>query len=600
VQPRTDLSWVPAAVPGRETKARLLAWLLTTPLAPEAVARAGALVNTATDVLRLLAVRSGGDASLIDRPRLTPVPRPLRRTLLGFLDRLGVGERLHPGEHAGAYPCAALAFAALRGTDLTAHPDGRRLAQHATSVAWVRVQQGTARVTGWAARVETALAAGDVSTATGPLAARPGEYLRRLDHLLRTADNNGQATVLDALPAAAAHVSPQVLLAALGELRTRGDRHHRRVFFPAGRRSVAHVIPDERDQLPAELVGRVVTVLEAEALRRAAALPRLVAPFAERTAARTLVTLARGSVLPVPDGRYLRLFCHWTEIDGGPRVDLDLSVALYGQAWQHIGTCDYTSLHVPGAVHSGDLTSAPPTQGASEFIDLDLARLADAGARYAVVAILSYNNVAFTDMAEAFAGVMVRAAAPERGEVFNARAVEQRFDLTGPGKLTLPFVIDLAARTMRWLDVTGKITGTHHAVHRHHELFATLVDALEEAFTAGARVTLGELARWHATARADEVLVRDGSRIARYRRRDTEPAAAFAARLTDPAAADAVAQPDDAATASLQLLVRADLPHPAGAEMFALYPAGVDPATVRLLAAAELATALGTASVDPG
>jgi hypothetical protein len=44
---------------------------------------------------------------------------------------------------------------------------------------------------------------------------------------------------------------------------------------------------------------------------------------------------------------------------------------------------------------------------------------------------------------------------------------------------------------MRWLDVIGKVTGTNHAVHRHWELFATLVDALEEAITAGARVTLG-------------------------------------------------------------------------------------------------------------
>jgi hypothetical protein len=61
---------------------------------------------------------------------------------------------------------------------------------------------------------------------------------------------------------------------------------------------------------------------------------------------------------------------------------------------------------------------------------------------------------------------------------------------------------------MRWLDVIGKVTGTNHAVHRHWELFATLVDALEEAITAGARVTLGDVARWHAAARTDEVLVR--------------------------------------------------------------------------------------------
>jgi hypothetical protein len=243
-------------------------------------------------------------------------------------------------------------------------------------------------------------------------------------------------------------------------------------------------------------------------------------------------------------------------------------------------------------VHSGDLTSAPAPLGASEFIDLDVSTLAGAGARYAVMAVLSYNNVAFTDMAEAFAGVMLRTAAPEAGEVFDARAVEQRFDLTGPGKLTLPFVVDLTERTMRWLDVTGKVTGTNHAVHRHSELFATLVDALQQHFNAGARVALGELARWHAAARAGEVLIRGEDRILAYRRRDGEPVAAFAARLADTTAADGDAVPQDAAEANLQLLLRADLPYPNDAEVFALHRAGLDASRVRLLGAADIASAL--------
>lgn len=234
-----------------------------------------------------------------------------------------------------------------------------------------------------------------------------------------------------------------------------------------------------------------------------AGLDDLVVPFAERTASRALVTLARGSVRPVPTGRYLRLFNHWTETTDGPQVDLDLSVALYDHDWQHVGTCDYTSLRLPGAVHSGDLTSAPGPLGASEFVDLDLDELAAAGARHAVVVILSYNNVPFTNLAEAFAGFMVRAAPPQAGEVFDAAAVEQRFDLAGPGKLTMPFVVDLAARTMRWLDVTARVTGTNHAVHRHHDKLALLGHALTDSFDANARVTLGELGRWHAAARAD-------------------------------------------------------------------------------------------------
>jgi hypothetical protein len=267
-----------------------------------------------------------------------------------------------------------------------------------------------------------------------------------------------------------------------------------------------------------------------------AGLDDLVVPFAERTASRALVTLARGSVRPVPTGRYLRLFNHWTETTDGPQVDLDLSVALYDHDWQHVGTCDYTSLRLPGAVHSGDLTSAPGPLGASEFVDLDLDELAAAGARHAVVVILSYNNVPFTD-------------------------------------------------------VTARVTGTNHAVHRHHDKLALLGRALTDSFDANARVTLGELGRWHAATRTDEVLVRDGGRLTRYRRRPGETPSGFAARLGDPAG-DGDATAADAAIAVLQFLLRGDLPTLAGADVYALHPAALDASTVHLLAAADLAAQL--------
>jgi len=194
-------------------------------------------------------------------------------------------------------------------------------------------------------------------------------------------------------------------------------------------------------------------------------------------------------------------------------------------------------------------------------------------------------------MAEAFAGLMLRSAAPEHGDVFDARAVEQRFDVTGPGKVTLPFIVDLAERTMRWLDVTARVTGTNHAIHRHHDTLAVLGNALTGTFDARARVTLGELGRWHAAARAGEVLVRDGDRITRYRRRAGETVAGYAARIAT-ADADGVGTPSEAATAHLQLLIRGDLSAPDGAQIYPLRPANLDASTVELLTAADLVGAL--------
>jgi hypothetical protein len=285
---RTDLSWLPARIPGRETKARVLAWLLADPLPAAALDLAPPLVDTATDVLRLLVARSGGE-SLVNRGRLATVPRPLRRFLLALLDGFGpeqlvedmrrhrrawiaAGELLHPGEHARRYSAVALAFAALRNTRVDNLPDRPILAEQAAGLPHFRIRNGRVSVAVRARRVEEALAAGDVTTALAALRARPGELLRRADHLLRIAQTPDQRdAVVSALADAAPQVAPAVLLSTLGELRTRLVAHERRVFFPAGRTGTAHVVADHRPPLPAAAVASAVDTLTGEVLRRAGA-----------------------------------------------------------------------------------------------------------------------------------------------------------------------------------------------------------------------------------------------------------------------------------------------------------------------------------------
>lgn len=661
---RTALDWLPADLPGRETKARVLAWLLRAPEHRAAALPAvTARLDTATDILRLLAVLSGGDAGLVSMPRIAPVPRPVRRALLAALDALDpvlavadmrrhrrawirAAHALHPFEFAARYPRAALAVAALRGTGLSDDRLGAALRTAAEATAGVEVSgakgtEGTdgtkvtkVTVNAWGRRVEAALADRDIPAATALLAQRPGELLRRLDHLLRLAGPDGRV-VTDALAAALPRVSPALLLSALGAVRSRRrPGNPLRVFFPKGGNARVYVSEDTRAPLPAGPAEDAVRVLTAEVVRRAAArgpvglavvdagLDGMIAPFTERTASRALVTLPRGSELPLPDtdthggpdtggtgsgpaaGRILRLFLHWMESDTSGRTDLDLSLALFDERWEHIGTCDYTELRFAGtgAVHSGDLTSAPAPRGASEFIDLDLARLAEAGARYAVALVLSYNNVPFTELGEAFAGFMVRDEPPGHGKIFDPRTVEQRFDLTGTSRACVPLLLDVRARTMRWLDIVQSVSGTNHAVHRHVDKVALLGRSLNDLFASGARVGLGELAIWQAAARAGTVVVRhtDGS-ASTYRRREGEDAPAFAARIggpdQDPVNVQAQDQDQDLdpAGAELAFLVRGDIALADGSQVYALHPAGLNADAVRLLTATDVVNALAVA-----
>lgn len=612
--------WLPERIPARETRAVVLA----------AAVRHGDLsllahADTATDVLRLLHVLMGGDPGLRVRlPRRTSLPRPVRRALLAALDRQALpyliedlhrypaqwrhmAEVLHPHEFHRRHPDVALAFAVLRGTPL---PKGtpmadvllERAAAHG-DLLWsdgVRLRART-----FAGRFEAALRA-DPREALALLARRPGELLRRTADLARRLP---AADLAGALRAAAPHVSPAVLIATLGQLRT--PPGGTRMFLPRGGAARIWAEPDVRRELPADTVTALTGVLTGELLRRAATLPPvgtalldeeladLLAPEAERSASASLVRLPRGSVRPLPGGTRIRLFLHWAE-PADQVVDLDLSVAVFDERWTFVGLCDYTNLRLGGsaAVHSGDLTSAPEPLGASEFVDLDVAALRALGGRYALPIVFSYNDVPFDDLARGFAGFM-----DDPDGLFDPLAVRQRFDLTGPAKILVPLVADLWSRTMRWVDLNASAFGGFHNVYEHEEQLARLGAAAEDAYGLGERVTLWEVARWHAAARAREVVVRhrDGA-VSRYARRPGEDAAAFAARLgvrpgdaPGDAAGDATA--DGGGTAPcLAVVVEDDVTVGEGAQVYALHPRRLDPSAIRSLDACDLVGALAPAT----
>ncbi|WP_371482200.1 MXAN_6230/SCO0854 family RING domain-containing protein [Kitasatospora sp. NBC_00315] len=636
---------LPARIPVRETKAVVLAALLRRDPA-RALPVLAARIDTATDVLRLLWAWSGAEPDLLPatarRLRLANLPRPLRRDLLAILDALHpaalaedlrrhrsawlrAGELLHPFEYRHRHPTVAAAFALLRGTDLRTHPIGTQFAEPA---APLRVVESAGRTrlahTGFAGRVETLLAAGDVSGAAGLLATRPGELARRLHHLLRVraATAPGEALpgdVLRTIDAGLRGAAPGPLLGAYGRLRGAREQGERRLYFPRGTVSLAHAREDHGALVPVELSAPVVESIESELLRRCAGerydlavldegLADLVAPFAERAAARTLVSVPRGSRQRLPAGDRLRLFLHWMQPEH-LRVDLDLSVALYDADWRFTGLCDYTAL-VHGdraAVHSGDLVSAPPPHGATEFVDLDLGRLAAGGSRYAVMIVFSYNDVSFEQLTDAFAGFIQLAGADRGAGHYDPKAVRQRMDLAGDAKVCVPMIIDLADRRYTWTDLNTGADGGFHSVRRYHEEVGQLSRDVLAHFSPGSRATLWDLACATAAATTDEVLVRgrDAAGSPRiWRRGAGESVEDFAARLRNRRGEDGPAAAGItellSARRAFVALVDGDVPAPEklSGVAYRLYPGPFDAAPEELerLTAGDLVARFGPGS----
>ncbi|MCG7408967.1 TerD family protein [Paenibacillus sp. ACRRX] len=411
-------------------------------------------IRTATDVLRLAIALSDGDVSLASISKFRKFKRPERRLLLELLEQCGnrvedmlrykhrwirLGEILHPAEYKHKFHGCKEAFDILRNNK-----------PYET----------------FSSKVEHALRFKDTSLAADILQSRPGEFARRLDHMLRMGEDN--ISVVEKFAAIAEQVSTPVLLQVKAHFSNRNKGHELRTFFPKGNVAKAVAIENTLPDINLEACEAIVQTCKNTLIKRFAELPAMgdvyvdaslrqyVVPFSQRSASKALRTIVRGSRLELTEGDTIRFYLWWKEgqIDGTPtgRVDIDLSAVMYDEQWQYVEHISYTNLRSAQykAAHSGDITSAP--HGACEFIDIDIPSVVKYGGRYIVATLNSFTGQAYCNLPECFAGWMMRQH-PNSGEIFEPSTVVDRIDVTADTRIAIPIILDVVERKMIWCDL---------------------------------------------------------------------------------------------------------------------------------------------------
>jgi stress response protein SCP2 len=413
-------------------------------------------IKTATDLLRLIVARSGGDISLAKATRFKSLPRSERRIYMEILDGLGdsaledmnrypevwkrVGEILHPGEfnRKKKFQTACSRFESIR----TNTPYRSILSQ-----------------------VQSLCNKGKLIEASKLLILRPGDFARRLDYLVRNArdreldiiNNFSKQEVLES-------ISTPVLLQVMTHFKYRGNVNKFRVFFPKGNTSKFQAIENKLEKIDSgwtQMISEICQIALIERFKKLDPLGKvyvgkcfdgLTVPQGMRSASKALKTIPRLSRVPLPDGDIVRFFMWWKE-PKGTRVDLDLSAYMSSSDFNRIDKVAYFNLRNESlsAVHSGDITSAP--QGACEFIDINIPSFLKQEMRYVVMSVISFSGQKFSELPEAFAGFMIRGSMGKRGEIFDARTVETKFDVSTDSKMIVPLILDLERREMIWLDM---------------------------------------------------------------------------------------------------------------------------------------------------
>lgn len=450
------------------------------------------LVSGATDVLRIATFLSDENADLSltentkfklsgsDKKRLLKIldgRQNLAEDLMRDRERwLRLGERLNPGsaDNRKRYPNVATAFDALRTNPKSIDTFSRRME------AAVRARLIEPAV------IET-------------LSKRPGEFMRKIDFLLRTAEakdaglsgllnkpvHENTNAVLHALSNAAEKAPTKLLLEIRKYLSSRNSSiNGTRIFLPKGRVNRMQVREDRRQSISPTLIAKAHVRLGEELEGRFAhlepmgkvyvdpALKGTILPFNRRGDSDTTTAVIKGARYPFNrQTDVLRFFIHW--VGGG--IDVDLSTVTMNADFSQNSQVAFTNLRSGGIIHSGDIQSAP--DGASEFIDIDIEKVRETGARYILMSVLSYRGQTF-DTFPVFAGYMERDAM-KSGARYEPESVALKFEINAPVTNHMPLIFDLETREVVFADI---VAGRNHAYGAVANKGTTLTDLAKAAF----------------------------------------------------------------------------------------------------------------------
>jgi len=404
-------------------------------------------VKTATDILRVLAHYSGGDASLSENTKFKSLPRPARKDVVKCLERFindddiarysNVWIRVFHMLHIGEY----------------------KFAVKSNKIA--KKIRGNKKLITIRSEYEKLVSDGQLSEALKLLSKRPGESIREIGRLERL----GLTIDLDFFREILQGVSTKVILQFMGYLRMRSSDRDSRIVLPKG--SVGKSIKISglgameswmtlHDKCMIEIQSRSNVENKLKPVWIDDRLKRCPIPSGMRSASESLKNLTRGTRVPFGDKEVLRFFIYWVG------QDIDLSVQFFNADMLLVGQNSYTAMRNSYSCHSGDITRAP--NGASEFIDVRIDDAILQGVRYVLSTVYVFSGPTFKEHKEAFFGWMTRNGMGEGGDIYQPKTVDQKIDLRAESKVAVPALFDLKTREMVWIDLNAQVVGEYNNV----------------------------------------------------------------------------------------------------------------------------------------
>lgn len=496
------LSALPDVIPQKETVVLVSKELVKNVDYKEAVSLLSNYIKTATDVLRLAEGFSGGDPALTSHESFKMTSKE-RKIVMALLDNiknpeedmlryrglwLVLGQYLHIGAYRRKFPRAVSYMNKLRN-----EPES---------------------IMTFNKRIEHAIAMRNKDDVLKYSIERPGDFARRLDHILRVF--NSDEDIAKVFLSVANNVATPLLVNLKTFIQNRYEKDETRLFTPKGTLFSNIEDVDTRSTLSKDVcqllsigISRVLTerFAERESLGNVfidAGLKDILVASTMRGDGEQTQPLTKGSRIAFQDdeAEIVRMFCYWKETDCG-RVDVDISLLAFDENLNQKESVSYSGYNNNGAfTYSGDVQSAP--NGASEFIDADINKCLAKGLRYLMLTTNVYTGQKFSKFT-AMGGFMTRRNTS--GKAFEPKTVEHKYNIFSDTNFAFPMAFDLVERKMVWIDVG---ISTKHScqniVSKGKVASSILKDALNEHKR---KTSLYNLFALHALGRATNLSIGD-------------------------------------------------------------------------------------------
>ena len=466
---------------------------------------------TTTDVLRIIVYLSGGDVSLPKVPReytfrrlygklyreenterekfkFKKFKRKERKYLLYLLENsnldvremklkdqrwIRIGEILHPGDYHTHYPRTYHAFQKLRNT----------------------------KVKSWYGELNDAFAI-SFNHGIDKLAERPGEFVRKLDLLIRKFPKNIQL-ILDYFSVVAMKTSNKVLFEVYTHFENRKESTKNRSIMIKGARK-RQSLPD----LPAidhKIINLIQDTVWSAIKEKFKLLPQLgdcwidenlkkiPLPTNMRSLNPSLAPIIRGeriSVFNPLEAKTIRCFIHWYDKNGD--IDIDLHGYLMGE--KLIQGFGYNSQHMADhGCYSGDVRYR---QGAcAEYVDIDVKKALALGFDTFLMIAHNFAGTNFNNIKDCVVGLMTREH-PESNNIWLPSTITQSVRINNSAKFCLVGAFDLITGEYIHLDLDYGTLSTYV----DSESISKLKEVLEH-YIKSPKISVYDLLKWHVEAR---------------------------------------------------------------------------------------------------